>query len=406
MDNIILFLSLLSAFATIIYIIFGVYILIRRPYAPLHRVFFLMCISLSLWAFGFFAITYTKNEAVSSLYYKIQYTGAITYCVFTLKFIIYLSDLFKKKYIRWIIFAVSYILPVIFLYQNWGHNMVRLDYPDGFWYQGIRIYPNIYDAVCLLTAIVWAIHSKSKRNRKQGIIILSWALVTLPITHSADIFARANNLPCPAGIFVLIWVSSLFYCTVKYQMFETNPQYVLREITKNIESIIILYNPYGYRTWSNIEDNKNEKLKAVLKHYTKLDNIVGKKMAIMSYDIKNNQESININRPFVNSDDIIYCTVTLKYVFDLYGDFLGTMVAVTQYEKDEPLLFKKRLSKREQQVAVLLISGLTYNQISKELYITKNTLKTHITSCYNKLGVNNKIEMINIINDNLFNTYN
>jgi DNA-binding CsgD family transcriptional regulator len=37
-------------------------------------------------------------------------------------------------------------------------------------------------------------------------------------------------------------------------------------------------------------------------------------------------------------------------------------------------------------------------EIAKELNITENTLKTHITSFYNKLGINNKVELINIIN--------
>ena len=392
-----LFLSLLAAFATIIYIIFGSYILIRRPYAPMHRNFFYMCISLAMWSFGFFAVTFTKNETINSVYYKILYTGPITYCIFMLQFFIYLTELFKKKNIRRILFSVSFIVPVIFLYQNWVNNAVHLSFPKGIWYHGLHIFPSAYDASCLLMVILWTIRSKSKKVKTQGTILVITALITIFFTHTSDYYARMHNLPGPGSIFVIIWVSAFFYLTVKYQMFEINPQYVLREITKNLGSIIILYNPYGYRTWSNIEDCRNENLKTALQFYTRLDNIIGEKKLLIPYDEKNPNKKIDIKRSFVNGETIMHCIISLKHVTDTYGDFLGTMVVIAQYEREEPALITERLSRREQQITELLVSGLTYNQISKELHISKNTLKTHITSCYNKLGVNNKVEMINLI---------
>ncbi|MBN2771423.1 MAG: helix-turn-helix transcriptional regulator [Spirochaetes bacterium] len=45
----------------------------------------------------------------------------------------------------------------------------------------------------------------------------------------------------------------------------------------------------------------------------------------------------------------------------------------------------------------MLAGGLTYRQISSELDISENTLKTHVTNAYNKLGINNKIEMMNLL---------
>ena len=401
-----LFLSLLAAFATIIYIIFGVYILIRRPYAPMHRSFFYMCISFAIWTFGYFAVTFSKDNSNTDIYYKILYTGPITYCIFMLHFLIYLTDSFKNKILRLIIFAVSYIVPIIFLYQNWINNAVHLSFPKGFWYHGLHIFPSVYDASCLLMVILWTIRSKSKKNKKQGNTIVITAFITIPITHSADYYTRLHDMPGPAGIIILIWISAFFYLTVKYQMFEINPQYVLREITKNLGSIIILYNPYGYRTWSNIDDSRNKNLKIALQLYTRLDNIIGEKKLLMLYDEKNPNKKIDIKRSFVNGEAIIHCIVSLKYVTDTYGDFLGTMVVIAQYEREEPAFITERLSRREQQVAELLVSGLTYSQISRELHISQNTLKTHITNCYNKLGVNNKVEMINLIYNRPYNNYN
>lgn len=57
------------------------------------------------------------------------------------------------------------------------------------------------------------------------------------------------------------------------------------------------------------------------------------------------------------------------------------------------------ITKREHEIIQLLITGMTYADISNELVISENTLKTHITSCYGKMGINNKVELINIINN-------
>ena len=401
-----LFLSLLAAFATIIYLVFGSYILLKRPYAPMHRNFFYLCLSLATWTFGYFAVTFTKDNPNNYIYYKIIYTGPITYCIFMLHFLIYLTDSFKNKILRLIIFAVSYIVPIIFLYQNWINNAVHLGFSNGIWYHGTHIFPCIYDAVCILMVIIWTIKSKSKKKKSQGKALLITCFITIPFTHTTDYYARLHNLPGPAGIFILIWISAFFYCTIKYQMFEINPQYVLREITKNLGNIIILYNPYGYRTWSNIDDCNDGNLKITLHSYNKLENIIGDRGELMIYDEKAPHKKIDIKRSFVNGESIIYCIVSLKQETDAYGDFLGTMAVITQYDREKPAMIAGRLSRREQQVAELLVSGLTYNQISKELHISKNTLKTHITSCYNKLGVNNKVEMINLIYNRPYGGYN
>ena len=47
------------------------------------------------------------------------------------------------------------------------------------------------------------------------------------------------------------------------------------------------------------------------------------------------------------------------------------------------------LSKRENEVMQLIAKGYTNTQICEKLYISMTTLKSHITSIYQKLCVNN-----------------
>jgi DNA-binding NarL/FixJ family response regulator len=54
------------------------------------------------------------------------------------------------------------------------------------------------------------------------------------------------------------------------------------------------------------------------------------------------------------------------------------------------------LTERESEIADLLMRGRTYKMISTELFLSENTVKTHIKNIYSKLQVRNKTELINI----------
>ena len=57
------------------------------------------------------------------------------------------------------------------------------------------------------------------------------------------------------------------------------------------------------------------------------------------------------------------------------------------------------LSKREEEVSRLLIKGDTNNDIGQKLFISVNTVKSHIKSIYKKLDVSNRIQLIHFIQE-------
>lgn len=64
-------------------------------------------------------------------------------------------------------------------------------------------------------------------------------------------------------------------------------------------------------------------------------------------------------------------------------------------ESTEPLerkSFPDGLSKREVDVAVLLVEGLTNREIGERLYISERTVANHVQSVLNKTGSGNRAE--------------
>ncbi|MBF0431383.1 MAG: hypothetical protein HQK83_08905 [Fibrobacteria bacterium] len=57
----------------------------------------------------------------------------------------------------------------------------------------------------------------------------------------------------------------------------------------------------------------------------------------------------------------------------------------------------KRLSKREKEVSLLLIQGLTYKEVSLKLCIAQNTVKSHVDNIFSKTETNSRTKLPGIL---------
>ncbi len=65
--------------------------------------------------------------------------------------------------------------------------------------------------------------------------------------------------------------------------------------------------------------------------------------------------------------------------------------------KDGIFYKKAHLSDREEEVARLLIQGNTNKEIAATLFVSINTIKSHIKSIYRKAGVTNRIQLMHLV---------
>ena len=52
------------------------------------------------------------------------------------------------------------------------------------------------------------------------------------------------------------------------------------------------------------------------------------------------------------------------------------------------------LSSREMEVIALIVAGYTNKDLARELGISENTAKHHLTNIFDKLGVSNRLELV------------
>ncbi|UNC91372.1 LuxR family transcriptional regulator [Candidatus Contubernalis alkaliaceticus] len=60
-------------------------------------------------------------------------------------------------------------------------------------------------------------------------------------------------------------------------------------------------------------------------------------------------------------------------------------------------LEEKQLTPREREILTLLFKGETNKVLAEQLFISENTLKTHLKNIYKKLGVSNKRELLSMV---------
>jgi DNA-binding CsgD family transcriptional regulator len=70
------------------------------------------------------------------------------------------------------------------------------------------------------------------------------------------------------------------------------------------------------------------------------------------------------------------------------------MTPVEQKESIDNIHKTIQLTKRENEIVALLLKGRTYKMIADELYVSENTIKTHIKNIYSKFNVKSKRELI------------
>ena len=76
---------------------------------------------------------------------------------------------------------------------------------------------------------------------------------------------------------------------------------------------------------------------------------------------------------------------------------LYEMVPTKQNETIDNFIMMGKLTEREREIAELLLKGRTYKMIANELYLSENTVKTHIKNIYSKFNVQSKSELINLL---------
>ena len=142
-------------------------------------------------------------------------------------------------------------------------------------------------------------------------------------------------------------------------------------------------------------------------------NVLGILIGTLIVDVLPAFLNINIKPTIIALLTVFITLISLPVLYNkiaLGMDNKGSLVGLFQSKERKIVLLRsdvdlsvyyknKGLTDREVEIADLLGKGGTYKMISKELNISKNTVKTHAKNLYSKLGITSKDELIKIERD-------
>ncbi len=113
-------------------------------------------------------------------------------------------------------------------------------------------------------------------------------------------------------------------------------------------------------------------------------------------------ENKEVEIPFFTLGDGIYkLTYTQLIPEEKIGKkfwLLGITPATDPYTKMNTLMQKSGLTWREMEIGCLIHDGLGKNEIAARLFISPDTVRTHLKKIHKKLGVNNRTQLVAFLN--------
>lgn len=390
---------ILLSISFITYIYFGFYVFFMNPGSKKNRSFLYLCLAFFLWSFNYLLLNISSGNNIFIT--RTANVSRFFYVPLLFRFFLIFTGYIKK--IKFYILFNILIWSITLFYILNGLLNDKMGNQFFFGYLNIisHIIFNVFNLTGIVFLLLWGKFSKLKREKRQCIIIVSGGILTIIITIISDFISDLINLPVITPSLVLIWFFFIFYAIVTNQFLAFIPTYINQDIIDNInESIMLLDNNkkiiYANNKTKLITDEQdienNDLSKIITEHFKinlEIDKLLDGKFKTFSCRInylRNNKEKILV--------DAIFSTAR-----DKYGDILGILIIGNEIKGLKHLKLFYKITEREGEIIQELAEGFTNKNISDHLGISENTLKRHIANIYIKLGINNKVELLNFLKD-------
>jgi DNA-binding CsgD family transcriptional regulator len=399
-----------------IFLFTGVYVLAINPKKSLNRLFFIITLCLIAQCIVGTIVQLPSirmnQHAVESWF--ILGSSSFYFTLFFL--VIFYIRLTEFPRLRWYTVVLLLIPPLYISYKVNTLEFYNIIIHDNILYfnnfspfmHQITIFVNLYMAFMFILIFRWLIKSSKKKNKKIAFILLFSQFLSM-VLISIDQYVlfyltelKSVQIPGMYLPYFLIWFLGIGYTMVRFRFLVITPGSASQDILKNIdESVFLLGNDYNLIT---VNRTAEETLQ-IESHVTGVHaSKIIKEYHGMKSELENLKQSSGSDFAcrlnFKKTDNtLIYMDAKVKLIRDEFNDILGTLIIAKPVKELMQMREYFKISEREAGVVQLVITGKTNIEIADELYITERTVKTHLTNIFNKMGIDNKIQLIILLKD-------
>ncbi len=246
-------LSLLSFFAFLVCLYFGLHTIRKEPGAILNRVFFVYCLTGQIWSFGYVFVYSATVPADIWFWYRFSSFGWCFIHSTLLLFILILTGK-KKPLFKWWIYILIYTPSIVLLYRSltgiliakefyptpWGNAEILAS--DTLWFNLYAVYNITYLILGCVILWRWAGASEYTRHKKQAKIIIISTLSCFIAASFCNMVIPAMKIKFPAigAIFALGIIFGAWWAMSRYKLLVITPEIAAGEIISKMMDIMIL----------------------------------------------------------------------------------------------------------------------------------------------------------------------
>jgi DNA-binding CsgD family transcriptional regulator len=202
------------------------------------------------------------------------------------------------------------------------------------------------------------------------------------------------------SVFVqILWMAGIAYCIVKYRFFPVTPEYMSKEIISSIDESIILFDTDNNILYANKQATGILKTamdgKDILPGLTSDNIAVENALAALHEGLT---ESVSSRFHYFRDDVKVYIDFKFSAVKDRFNDIAGFLAIGREVKEFHHFKIRYNISDRQLEIVRLAIDGLSNDEICEKLGLARRTVETHLFNIYNKLSINNKIELMKLAN--------
>jgi len=407
--------SLLANIAFVLYLYLGIHVLRMDRKAAVNRLFFLVCLSMALWTLSA-VFAYSADTKEDFLFwFTLGSLPNIIFYPMSAHFALALTGLIRlTPWTRACIYLPA--IPVYYHAFN-GHILFRdfvkagshwVFLPDygSPWFAFVAAYYfacMFLGAVCI---IVWSGKARTNKERRQGRIIAVAMLVSIVLVTADEIFLSLLRFYRTRGlspILYLFWMGGIWYAIVRYQFLKISPAVVSECIVASIdESFILLDNDFNIvrvnrATEELLGAGRDALMDRPFPEIIVESGGIARELNRMR-DGAFDSLSCRLHFRAEKSSPVLIDT-RLKIVRDGSLDVIGILVIGREVKGFSRFRERYRLSAREADVMNLMVQGRSRNEIAGILNLSSETVKTHCTAVYNKLGINSKMQLVHLLKE-------
>jgi DNA-binding CsgD family transcriptional regulator len=394
--------AVLAGMCAISYVYFGFYLLPTALKDRRFRPLVYVCALSSIWSFCYVMYFLSSDAEMKGLWQRFTFSGLLA-LAFILWFWIRYTGFIRDKRIVTALSCAILLPPLIGAYKSVADNAVIRDFPNSFWFLYMEIQSTLYNLVSIILLMVFHLRQKTRKSRMQALILCTSGFILSLFSWIADYyfgFMSTNNIN---PFWLLIWMGILLYTIKKYRLITITPDFISRDITENIEEGIILLDRdfkviFRNRSVLSLLDGGPETqagwMDTVVEKQALMDELSG----LMKPESDSFRARVNVLQNTTGGKKISV-DLKVKKVVDAFKDVSGYLIIVSMVKDIHHLKTLHGITARELDVIRQQATGKSNREIARFLNVTERTVETHVTSIYAKLGVGNRIELLNALAD-------